>query len=49
MYEGRCTTSVRTPDGYIAARIRARGQAVLANPMLNRGTAFTQEERRRSA
>lgn len=26
-------------------RIRARGRAVLSNPMTNRGTAFTQEER----
>ena len=28
-------------------RIRARGRAVLSNPMTNRGTAFTLEERRR--
>jgi malate dehydrogenase (oxaloacetate-decarboxylating) len=32
-------------DGY-PLRIRARGRAVLSNPMLNRGTAFTPEERR---
>jgi malate dehydrogenase (oxaloacetate-decarboxylating) len=29
-----------------AVRIRARGNAVLTNPMLNRGTAFTEQERR---
>ena len=27
-------------------RIRARGRAVLTNPTLNRGTAFTREQRR---
>jgi malate dehydrogenase (oxaloacetate-decarboxylating) len=32
-------------DGY-PVRIRARGRSVLSNPMLNRGTAFTPEERR---
>jgi malate dehydrogenase (oxaloacetate-decarboxylating) len=32
-------------DGY-AVRIRARGNQVLTNPLLNRGTAFTPEERR---
>ena len=32
-------------DGY-PLRIRARGRSVLSNPMLNRGTAFTLEERR---
>ena len=32
-------------DGY-PVRIHARGRAVLSNPMLNRGTAFTPEERR---
>jgi malate dehydrogenase (oxaloacetate-decarboxylating) len=32
-------------DGY-RLRIRARGNAVLSNPMLNRGTAFTAQERR---
>jgi malate dehydrogenase (oxaloacetate-decarboxylating) len=32
-------------EGY-PLRIRARGRSVLANPMLNRGTAFTPEERR---
>jgi malic enzyme len=31
-------------DGY-PVRIRARGRAVLTNPMLNRGTAFTPEQR----
>src|ERR671910_3221529 len=32
-------------EGY-PLRIRARGRSVLSNPMLNRGTAFTHEERR---
>jgi malate dehydrogenase (oxaloacetate-decarboxylating) len=32
-------------EGY-PVRIRARGRSVLANPMLNRGTAFTHPERR---
>jgi malate dehydrogenase (oxaloacetate-decarboxylating) len=32
-------------EGY-PVRIRARGRAVLSNPMLNRGTAFTPPERR---
>jgi hypothetical protein len=32
-------------DGY-RLRIRARGLQVLSNPLLNRGTAFTPEERR---
>jgi malate dehydrogenase (oxaloacetate-decarboxylating) len=32
-------------EGY-PVRIRARGRSVLSNPMLNRGTAFTHEERR---
>src|SRR5918995_2389991 len=32
-------------EGY-PLRTRARGRSVLANPMLNRGTAFTPEERR---
>src|SRR5215213_9361246 len=32
-------------EGY-PVRIRARGRSVLSNPMLNRGTAFTPEERR---
>jgi malate dehydrogenase (oxaloacetate-decarboxylating) len=32
-------------EGY-PVRIRARGRSVLSNPMLNRGTAFTGEERR---
>jgi hypothetical protein len=31
--------------GY-SVRIRARGRSVLSNPMLNRGTAFTDAERR---
>ncbi|MHA6793029.1 NAD-dependent malic enzyme [Pseudonocardia bannensis] len=35
---------VATPDG-MTARIRARGRAVLATPMINRGTAFTPAER----
>jgi malate dehydrogenase (oxaloacetate-decarboxylating) len=37
---------VRTADGYVA-RVHARGAAVLATPRINRGTAFTLEERRR--
>src|SRR5215207_7828478 len=35
----------RTADGWLA-RISARGQAVLTIPTINRGTAFTLEERR---
>src|SRR5215218_2111785 len=35
----------RAAEGY-PVRIRARGRSVLSNPMLNRGTAFTHEERR---
>jgi malate dehydrogenase (oxaloacetate-decarboxylating) len=35
---------VWTPDGY-TARISARGMAVLGTPAINRGTAFTPEER----
>ena len=35
---------VRTPDDW-TARISARGAAVLASPAINRGTAFTPEER----
>ncbi len=35
---------VHGPDGY-SVRIRARGNAVLTSPMLNRGTAFTGLER----
>ena len=31
-------------DGYLL-RIRARGRSVLTNPLLNRGTAFTPEQR----
>jgi malate dehydrogenase (oxaloacetate-decarboxylating) len=34
-----------TPTGLVA-RVRARGQAVLSNPLLNRGTAFTLNERK---
>jgi malate dehydrogenase (oxaloacetate-decarboxylating) len=36
---------VRTSDGMVA-RINVRGAAVLATPTINRGTAFTEEERR---
>jgi malate dehydrogenase (oxaloacetate-decarboxylating) len=35
----------RTPEGPVV-RVRARGFSVLGTPMLNRGTAFTPEERR---
>jgi malate dehydrogenase (oxaloacetate-decarboxylating) len=35
---------VSTPDG-VVARVRLRGHAVLAAPLLNRGTAFTVAER----
>jgi malate dehydrogenase (oxaloacetate-decarboxylating) len=35
---------VRTPDGW-TARVSARGAAVLAVPAINRGTAFTAEQR----
>jgi malate dehydrogenase (oxaloacetate-decarboxylating) len=35
---------VRTEEG-IVARVRARGTAVLSSPTINRGTAFTNEER----
>src|SRR6266536_1387731 len=35
---------VSTPEGY-SVRIRARGNQVLTNAMINRGTAFTPEER----
>ena len=34
----------RPEEGY-PVRIRARGNQVLTTPMLNRGTAFTPEER----
>jgi malate dehydrogenase (oxaloacetate-decarboxylating) len=37
---------MRTPEGMVA-RISARGSAVLASPAINRGTAFTHEQRRR--
>jgi malate dehydrogenase (oxaloacetate-decarboxylating) len=43
MYE-RPYDMVSTPDGPVA-RVRARGNAVLATPMINRGTAFTVPER----
>lgn len=36
---------LRTDEGY-AAHIRARGAAVLTTPTVNRGTAFTPDERR---
>ena len=36
---------VPTADGY-TARIHARGHAVLSSPTVNRGTAFTEEQRR---
>jgi len=36
---------VKSTDGY-TARVRARGSAVLTSPTINRGTAFTLEERR---
>jgi malate dehydrogenase (oxaloacetate-decarboxylating) len=36
---------LRAPEGPVL-RVRARGTAVLATPILNRGTAFTLEERR---
>jgi malate dehydrogenase (oxaloacetate-decarboxylating) len=36
---------IPTADGYMV-RIRARGSAVLSAPAINRGTAFTLEERR---
>ena len=35
---------IQSTDGY-TARISARGQAVLATPTINRGTAFTHEQR----
>ena len=35
---------VRTPGG-TTARVRARGHTVLASPVLNRGTAFTEAQR----
>ena len=35
---------IPTAEG-VVARIRARGSAVLASPTINRGTAFTIEER----
>jgi malate dehydrogenase (oxaloacetate-decarboxylating) len=44
MYE-RPYVMESTPQGSVA-KIRARGNAVLSTPMINRGTAFTLEERR---
>ena len=38
----------RSADGGYTARISARGTAVLASPMINRGTAFTLAERQRA-
>lgn len=35
----------RTPDG-VLARVRARGRDVLAMPAINRGTAFSKDQRR---
>jgi malate dehydrogenase (oxaloacetate-decarboxylating) len=35
---------VQTPAGTVA-RVRVRGRSVLASPLLNRGTAFTPEQR----
>jgi len=43
MHEGPYDV-VSTPAGYVA-RIRARGNAVLAAPLINRGTAFNERER----
>ncbi len=36
---------ISTPEG-MTARISARGNAVLSSPGINRGTAFTLEQRR---
>jgi malate dehydrogenase (oxaloacetate-decarboxylating) len=44
MYEGPYELG-SAADGYLV-RIRARGRLVLTTPMLNRGTAFTPEQRR---
>ena len=44
MHEGSYEL-VRSTDGGYTARISARGMAVLASPMINRGTAFTREQR----
>jgi malate dehydrogenase (oxaloacetate-decarboxylating) len=35
---------IQTPEGTVA-RIRVRGSSVLSSPIINRGTAFTSEER----
>jgi len=43
MYE-RPYDMASTPEGPVA-RIRARGNVILSTPMINRGTAFTVEER----
>ena len=40
MFEGAYELD-RSDDGTYTARISARGLAVLASPMINRGTAFT--------
>ena len=45
MFEGAYEL-VRSDDGNYTARIMARGLAVLGSPMINRGTAFTPEQRR---
>ena len=45
MFEGAYEL-VRSDDGSYTARISARGLAVLGSPMVNRGTAFTPEQRR---
>ena len=45
MYEGPYEL-VRGEDGFVA-RIRARGNTVLSNPIINRGTAFSLEDRQR--
>jgi malate dehydrogenase (oxaloacetate-decarboxylating) len=43
MYE-RPYELVQTPEGTVA-RVRIRGSSILSSPLLNRGTAFTSEER----
>ena len=35
---------IQTPDGMVA-RVRLRGSSVLSSPLINRGTAFTPQER----
>jgi malate dehydrogenase (oxaloacetate-decarboxylating) len=50
MFEGMMSVSERpyelmqTPEGTVA-RVRIRGSSVLSSPIINRGTAFTLEER----